>query len=76
MAATFSKDDITRLQKYLQQTFGNPKITIAERKGAKDSVEVMLAGEFIGTVYKDEEDGDVSFDFNMAILEMDLPKVA
>lgn len=76
MTATFTKDDIARLQKYLQQTFGNPKITVAERKGAKDSVEVMLAGEFIGTVYKDEDEGDTSFDFNMAILEMDLPKGA
>lgn len=66
------KSEIVRLQKYLQQKFGNSQITLSERKD-KDSVEVMLAGEFIGTIYRDEDDGDISYDFNMAILDMDLP---
>lgn len=74
MAKTFSKQEISRLQRYLQEKFSNPKISLAERKEAKDSVEVMLAGEFIGTLYKDEEDGETSYDFNMAILDMDLPE--
>lgn len=69
------KSEITRIQKYLQEKFGNTKITLSERKD-KDSVEVMLAGEFIGTIYRDEDEGDVSYDFNMAILEMDLPTAA
>jgi hypothetical protein len=43
------------------------------RERAEDSVEVLLKGEFIGTVYKDTEDGDISYDFNMAILDIDLP---
>ncbi len=73
MSASFTKPEIARLQKYLQQKFGNAKITLAERKGAQDSVEVEMDGEFLGTIYKDAEDGDVSYDFNMAILEMDLP---
>jgi hypothetical protein len=37
---------------------------------------VMLDGEFIGVIYRDEDDGDISYDFNMAILEMDLPPAA
>lgn len=73
---TFSKPEVVRLQKYLQEKFGNPKITLVERKEAKDSVEVSLAGEFIGVIYKDEDDGDISYDFNMAILAMDLPAAA
>ncbi|MCE9506707.1 MAG: DUF3126 family protein [Alphaproteobacteria bacterium] len=76
MSNSFSKIEITRLQKYLQQKFSNPKISLVERKEAKDSVEVTLAGEFIGTIYRDEEEGEVSYDFNMAILEMDLPVAA
>ena len=71
--STFSKTEITRLQKYMQEKFGNNKLSLSERKEVKDSVEVTLAGEFIGTIYKDEDDGEVSYDFNMAILEMDLP---
>lgn len=70
------KNDIARLQKYLQQKFGNPKITLSERKNDKDSLEVMLDGEFIGTIYRDEDEGDVSYDFNMAILDIDLPAAA
>jgi hypothetical protein len=76
MSNTFSKPEISRLQKYLREKFSNPKLSVVERKGVKDSVEVTLAEEFIGTIYKDEEDGEVSYDFNMAILEIDLPAAA
>ncbi len=73
MSSAFSKPEYARLQKYLQDKFSNPKIALVERKEAKDSAEVTLAGEFIGVIYKDEDDGEVSYDFNMAILAMDLP---
>lgn len=70
------KSEISRLEKYLQSKFGNSGITLAERKQDKTSLEVLLKGEFIGTVYRDEDEGDISYDFNMAILEMDLPPAA
>jgi len=76
MSNTFSKAEVSRLQKYLQEKFANPKLLLTERKEVKDSVEVTLGGEFLGVIYKDEEDGDVSYDFNMAILAMDLPAAA
>lgn len=76
MSNIFNKAEIIRLQKYLQQKFSNPKIALVERKEAKDSLEVTLGGEFIGTLYKDDDEGEVSYDFNMAILEMDLPAAA
>lgn len=75
MNTVFNKLEISRLQRYLQEKFSNTNLVLKERKEVVDSVEVTLAGEFIGTIYKDEEDGDVSYDFNMAILEMDLPAV-
>ena len=74
--SAFDKQELSRLQKYLQDKFGNKTITLNPRKESKDSVEVTMAGEFIGTVYKDEDEGDISYDFNMAILEMDLPDAA
>ena len=73
MSSTFSKPEVTRLQKYLQDKFGNTKLALVERKEVKDSVEVTLVGEFLGVIYKDEDEGEVSYDFNMAILAMDLP---
>jgi hypothetical protein len=71
-----NKSEIIRLQQYLQTKFGNAGLSLSERKEAKDSVEVMLDGEFIGVIYRDEDDGDISYDFNMAILDMDLPPAA
>ena len=62
-----------RIQKYLRDKFGNTDITLRERPQADGSAEVYMGEEFIGIIYKDDEDGDVSFDFNMSILEFDLP---
>lgn len=70
------KSEIARLQKYLQEKFGNKTIGLTLRKEAKDSAEVKLGDEFIGVIYRDEDEGDISYDFNMAILEMDLPPAA
>lgn len=69
----FSPQESTRLQAYLQQKFGNPGLSLRARSQTTDSVEVLLNGEFIGVLYKDEDEGETSYDFNMAILEMDLP---
>ena len=33
----------------------------------------LIGEEFIGVIYRDEDDGEVSYDFNMAILAYDLP---
>ena len=71
-----TNQDITRVEAYLQTTFGNEHIRVVTLDRIKDSAEVLFRGEFIGTLYKDEEDGGLSFDFNMAILEEDLPKAA
>ena len=68
--------EMARVQKYLQDKFGNTSINLKERPQSDGSVEVYLEDEFIGVIYKDDEDGDVSFDFNMSILEFDLPTVA
>lgn len=68
-----SEQDMAKLQAYLQGKFGNPHLTLRGRGQKDDSAEVLLNGEFLGVVYKDEEvAGDVSFDFNMAILDIDL----
>lgn len=65
--------EVSRLQAYLQNKFGTPGIALKIRDKARDSVEVILNGEFLGTIYKDEDDGETSYDFNMAILDIDLP---
>ncbi len=49
---------------------------LKERKPKEDSVEVLVAGEFIGVIFRDEDEGEISYAFNMAILDIDLPLVA
>ena len=71
----FEKAEVIKLQTYLQKKFGQPTLTLKDRK-TNDSLEVVLNGEFLGVIYKDEEDGETSYDFNMAILDMDLEEVA
>lgn len=71
--ADIQPEEVSRLQAYLQNKFKNTGFALKLRDKTKDSVEVILNGEFIGVIYKDDEDGDISYDFNMAILEEDLP---
>ncbi len=63
-------EEVSRIQRFLQDKFKNTGFALKIRDKVKDSVEVLLDGEYIGLVYKDE-DGDYNFD--MAILEIDLP---
>jgi hypothetical protein len=68
--------EIARLQTYLRQKFGTDRIRIKPRKEDTESVEVLLGEEFIGVIYKDIDEGETSYDFNMAILDVDLASVA
>ncbi|WP_375200863.1 DUF3126 family protein [Hyphococcus sp.] len=66
--------EVARLQEYLRTKFSVPNLTVRERPNKDDSAEVYFGDEFIGVIFRDDEDGDVSYDFNMAILEIDLPE--
>jgi hypothetical protein len=67
--------EIIKLQKFLQQKFGNRAIDVRPRNKQNDSVEVYLGDEFLGLIYVDDEDGDRSYNFQMAILDVDLDEV-
>jgi len=67
--------EIIKLQKYLQLKFNSRAIDVRPRQKQNDSVEVYLGEEFLGLIYVDDEDGDKSYNFQMAILEEDLADV-
>jgi hypothetical protein len=67
------KTEILRVEKYLRSLFRLDTIRVEARANKKDSVEVMVGDEFIGVIFKDTEDGETTYHFEMAILEMDLP---
>lgn len=64
-------EEIKKLDTYLKRIL-NPEIEVRARPKKDDSAEVYSGDEFIGVVYLDDEDGDRSFSFSMAILEDDL----
>ncbi len=63
-------EEIRKLTAYLKRVFQNPTIDVKARPRKEDSAEVYVGEEFIGLIYKDEEDGD--YNFQMAILDIDL----
>ena len=64
--------DIKKIDSYLKKLFNNPMIRVVPRPKKDDSAEVYIGEEFIGVIFLDDEDGDKSYNFSMAILETDL----
>ncbi len=68
--------DITRVQAYLRTLLGSDQVNVVAppRKGA--TTELAVGREVIGTVHRDEDEGEVSFSINIIVLEEDLAPVA
>ncbi len=66
------RQEIQKLQAFFQRKFNMPSITVRARPQKSDSAEVYLGDEFIGVLFRDDEDGDLSYNFTMAILDIDL----
>jgi Protein of unknown function (DUF3126) len=67
-----NKTELAKVERYLRQTFANHSLRVVARPKKEDSAEVYVGDEFIGVLFLDDEDGDRSFNFNMAILDTDL----
>ena len=67
-----NSSELAKVESYLRTKFINPKVVIEGRENKEDSAEVLLDGEFIGVIFKDEDEGEISYDFHMSILEIDL----
>ncbi len=65
-------DEMSQLKSYLERIFKCSGLTVKKRDRVDDSIEVMMNGEHIGIIYKLEDEGEISFDFNMSILDIDL----
>ena len=67
-----SIDELKKVERYLRRLFANETLAVRARPKKDDSAEVFVAGEFIGLIYVDDEDDDLSYNFTMAILADDL----
>jgi hypothetical protein len=65
-------DEIKKLDAYFKRVFQNPGLQVKARPRKDDSAEVYIGDEFLGIVFKDDEEGELSYNFSMAILDMDL----
>ena len=65
-------EELKRVEAYLQRLFENQSIQVKARPRKDDSAEVFIKNEFIGVIYRDDEDDDLSYNFSMAILAEDL----
>jgi hypothetical protein len=66
------RKEILKLEKFFRSKFNMPQMQVRQRPQKSDSAEVYIGDEFIGVVYRDDEDGDLSYNFTMAILDVDL----
>ena len=66
------KSELAKVERYLRRTFSNHSIRVVPRPKKEDSAEVYIGEEFVGVLYLDDEEGDRSFNFSMAILDTDL----
>ena len=67
--------EIARVQEYLRKSLSNNRIVVKPPAKESAPVEVYIGDEFIGVLYKDEDEGEVSYSLTMTILEMDLPSI-
>jgi hypothetical protein len=65
-------EEIRKLDAYFKRTFKNPSLQVKARPRKEDSCELYLGDEFLGIIFKDEDDGELSYNFSMAILDVDL----
>ena len=68
--------EIARVQAYLRKLMGSDRIRVVKPVRAGLSVEIAVGEEVIGTLHRDDEEGEVSYSMHVTILEEDLPAVA
>ncbi|QNT77672.1 DUF3126 family protein [Entomobacter blattae] len=68
-----SVSELSRVQTCLRRLLGAAGLKVSPPPRPGLSVEVSVGGEVIGTLYKDNEDGETSYDLHITVLEEDLP---
>jgi hypothetical protein len=61
-----------RIEGFLRRRLKDKTLSVRPKGKSKDSAEVYIGDEFVATLSRDAEDGEVCWHFTMTILEMDL----
>jgi len=71
--AVISPSELTRLQSTLRRLLGSADLTVNPPARAGHTVELAVKGEVIGTVHRDDDEGEISYAIHITVLEEDLP---
>ena len=67
-----TSEELTKLTRFFQRTFENTSLAVKPRPRIADSAELYAGDEFLGIVTRIEDEGEVSYDLSMSILDFDL----
>ncbi|BCK76884.1 MAG: DUF3126 family protein [Acetobacter sp.] len=71
--SNISTSEISRLQTTLRRLLGAKGLSVNAPPRPGLSVELAVDGEVIGTIHRDDDEGEVSYAINIILLEEDLP---
>ncbi|MEM7619717.1 MAG: DUF3126 family protein [Pseudomonadota bacterium] len=66
------KEEMVKVEAYLKKLFQREGLEVRQLPNKNDTAEVYIEDEFIATLYRDEEDGELAYQFQMSILDFDL----
>ncbi len=64
--------DLARVEECLRSMLGNSRLRVVPPKLRGASAEVWNDREFIGTLHRNDDDGEVSYSVHIVLLEEDL----
>lgn len=68
-------EELALLTRYFRKTFENPTLQVKARPKITDSAELYAGEEFLGIVSKIEDEGEISYDLSLSILDIDLEDI-
>ncbi|MEM7774476.1 MAG: DUF3126 family protein [Pseudomonadota bacterium] len=66
------KEDLDSLHHYLRKRFNTEELRVVPHPKKTDMAEVFVGDEFIAPLYREEEDGEISYQLQLVILDVDL----
>ena len=67
--------ELEKIRNYLNKIFDTHDFIVKKRKSIEDSCEVYHKDEFLGLIYKENEEDEEDYQFHMTILKEDLTKL-
>ena len=67
--------ELEKIRNYLNKIFNSHDFIVKKRKSIDDSCEAYHKEEFLGLIYKENEEDEEDYQFHMTILKEDLTKI-